>query len=101
MSRSTIDALDRGTRVVVASTVGAGVYGYDVALREIAGNRGGNAGRIAGRLLNYPTAHLDLPDRLPLGGAIALRPLLIGLLGRALTSALTRRRPWTLPPLAA
>ena len=99
--RSTIDALHRGTRVVVASTGGTGVYGYDVALREIAGNRGGNAGRIAGRLLNYPTAHLDLPDRLPLGGAIALRPLLIGLLGLALTSALTRRRPWTLPPPAA
>ncbi len=90
--RGTIAEARGADRLVLDAAGRPGAYGYDLAIEAVARTHGGSAARVAAELLNYRAAHLDLPGGLPLGMAVAARPLLIGLLALLAAAWSSRRR---------
>jgi transcriptional regulator GlxA family with amidase domain len=78
-------------KVVTFATLGhSGVSSYDTAIDEVARSQGRPMARLVGRLINYPTTHLDLTGGVPVGLTMVVRALGLGLAGLAALLVLRR-----------
>lgn len=80
LARGTTADLHGYDSIAFATADHGGVSSYDAAITEVARSHGRPMARVAGRLINYSTSHLDVGG-IPVGVTMVLRAVLLGLAG--------------------